>query len=93
MYDYYPNFKEKKFLKWDELNTAYKYDRTISYFNIVVPTSDTVKYKFMLDNLVLNGHNFLLCGETGVGKSVMINDFVSHLNPEKYVFSTMNFSA
>lgn len=48
VYDFFPNFKEKKFVKWDEMITPYKYDRTVSYFNILVPTADTVKYKYML---------------------------------------------
>lgn len=47
----------------------------------------------MLENLVCNGYNMLLMGETGVGKSVIINDFVFNLSPEKYVFTSLNFSA
>ena len=58
-----------------------------------MPTSDTIKYKFMLDHLVCNGHNMLLCGETGVGKSVIINDYIYGLSQDKYVFTALNFSA
>jgi len=35
----------------------------------------------------------LLSGETGVGKSVIINGFVSDLSLDKYVYTTLNFSA
>jgi dynein heavy chain len=35
----------------------------------------------------------LLMGETGVGKSVITNDFVNSLDGEKFVFTSLNFSA
>lgn len=47
----------------------------------------------MLDTLVSNGKNLLLSGETGVGKSVIINDYIYSLSPDSYEFTSMNFSA
>ncbi len=47
------------------------------YFNILVSTADTVKFKYVMEKLTKSGHNVLLSGETGVGKSVIINDFIS----------------
>lgn len=35
----------------------------------------------------------LLMGETGVGKSVIVNDFIMSLDIEKYVYVSLNFSA
>ena len=35
----------------------------------------------------------LLMGETGVGKSVIVNDFIMSLDQEKYDFVSLNFSA
>ena len=32
-------------------------------------------------------------GETGVGKSVIVNDFLANLDQEKFVFASLNFSA
>ena len=43
--------------------------------------------------MVLNANNMLLMGETGVGKSVIVNDFIMGLDQEKYVFVSLNFSA
>ena len=47
------------------------YNRELQYFQILVPTTDTVKYKFMLETLVSRGYHTLITGETGVGKSVI----------------------
>jgi len=41
-----------------------------------VPTGDTVKYKYLLGKLVGAKKNCLISGETGVGKSVIVGDFL-----------------
>jgi dynein heavy chain len=51
----------------------------VPYFNILVPTSDTVRYKYLLKKLTHAKKNIMISGETGVGKSVIIGDFLSQL--------------
>ena len=93
VFDYWADYKEKKFSSWNELLTEYKYDKEVPYFNILVPTPDTTKFKYIMGKLSKSGNNCLLSGETGVGKSVVFNDFVMNLDPEQYVYVTLNFSA
>jgi len=93
VYDHYLNFEKKEFKPWTELVTDFKYVKDMPYFNILVPTADTVKYKYMIKYLIGGGFNVLLSGETGVGKSVIIQDFITSIDVEKYVFTTLNFSA
>ena len=76
-----------------ELVTDFRYSRSQPYFNILVPTGDTVKYKYITDKLIRGGYNALITGETGTGKSVIIQDYLFSLSPEQFVFSTLNFSA
>lgn len=71
----------------------FKYSKEIPYFNILVPTQDTAKYKYLLNILVANQVNLLLMGETGVGKSVIVGDFIQNLDKDKFVFTALNFSA
>lgn len=47
----------------------------------------------MLNILVERSVNLLLMGETGVGKSVIVGDFLMNLDKEKFVFTALNFSA
>jgi dynein heavy chain len=63
----------------------------MSYFEILVPTSDTVKYKYLLHTLLDGGRNVLITGETGVGKSVVVKDFLATA-PEHIVSACVNFS-
>lgn len=51
----------------------------LNYFEILVPTTDTVKFKEVLKILLNSNNNVLFSGETGVGKSVITSDFLSHL--------------
>jgi dynein heavy chain len=59
----------------------------------LVPTGDTVRYKYLTKKLVQAKKNILVSGETGVGKSVIIGDFLSQLENDKYSYTIMNFSA
>jgi dynein heavy chain, axonemal len=95
VYDYYPDYSRKEFKLWGEMDKLkdWKYDRSVPYFNILVPTADTAKFRFMLEKLVRSGHNILFNGETGTGKSVIVQEYLLTLNQDHYSFSTMNFSA
>lgn len=71
--------------------TAFAFSPEQSFFEILVPTSDTVKYNFILNTLMGAGHNVLITGETGVGKSVVTKDFLNTA-PEHIVSACVNFS-
>lgn len=84
--------KTHKFQKWEEqINEHFEYNPKQSFFDILVPTSDTVKYKFLVDKIVTNSHNVLILGETGVGKSVIVKNYLMN-GPEKIVSAFINFS-
>lgn len=76
---------------WSEQIPGFTYNPEVSFFEILVPTADTVKYKFVLHTLVGAGHNVLITGETGVGKSVVTKDFLTTA-PENIVSACVNFS-
>jgi dynein heavy chain len=57
----------------------------------MVPTSDTVKYSFLIKNLTNFGFNCLITGETGVGKSVVTRDYLMN-TPDTIDHAVVNFS-
>ena len=79
VYDYYCDYKTKEFKPWTDKITEFKYNSEIPYFNILVPTSDTVKFKYLITQLIEGGFNILLSGETGTGKTVIINEYLFSL--------------
>lgn len=56
-----------------------------------MPTNDTVKYKYLLNILTYAGYNTLFTGETGVGKSVIVKDFLM-TSDERIDPAFVNFS-
>src|SRR6185437_15608711 len=54
IYDFYIDFNTRTFKNWNDHVVEYKYDSTIPYFNILVPTTDTAKYKYLIKNLMKN---------------------------------------
>jgi len=92
VYDLYVNDK-CTFSKWNERKENFKYDKELSFFNILVPTQDTIKYKYLMDNLSKQNYNSLFIGETGVGKSVIVMDYLNKLDASQFLFKSSNFSA
>lgn len=50
------------------------------FFNILVPTADTFKFGFVINKLISGGFNVLSTGETGVGKSIIMSEFLMKIN-------------
>jgi len=63
----------------------------MNFFEILVPTSDTVKFKYVLQTLLHNDNNVLFSGQTGVGKSVISMDYLAHMG-EGFESSIVGFS-
>ena len=51
----------------------------MSYFDILVPTIDTVRYGFLLEKLLDVNHSVLYTGTTGVGK--VSHDLLASAHP------------
>lgn len=93
IYDYFIDFEKKEFKNWNEIIPDFTFNSATPFFNILVPTADTVKFGFLIDKLLSGGFNVLLTGETGVGKSIVVNEYLLKINQEKFVYSNLNFSA
>ena len=59
MYDYCIEKSNNTFVNWHEKVEPFKYDMKMNYFDILVPTSDTSKFKEILKILV-NANNHVL---------------------------------
>jgi len=77
--------------QWTNQIPDFNYDPKINFFDILVPTNDTVKYKYLLKELIYHGYNVLFTGETGVGKSVIVKDFLM-TSDERIEPAFVNFS-
>jgi dynein heavy chain len=82
------------FKPWTEQVPAFKYDAEVPFFDMLVPTSTTVKFGHLLELFTNGGHSVLFTGTTGVGKSVIAKDCLTQLEARRGIVPvTLNFSA
>ncbi|GMH64114.1 hypothetical protein TrST_g1151 [Triparma strigata] len=94
IYDYVMDEEKSMFVPWSDLMTDFTYAVGTPYFNIIVPTVETTRYNFVMKKLMCGGHNVLFSAETGVGKSVVIQQFLDEMSvTNEYVSYTMGYSA
>jgi dynein heavy chain len=93
VYDYCIDDDMVEFVPWETRVTSFNYSSRIPYFNILVPTVDTVRYKFLLDTLLRKGSHVIFMGQTGVGKSVIVKDYLMDGSNESFLNCNVNFSA
>ena len=77
----------------------FDYDPKTPFFSILVPTIDTVRYTALLDMLIQINKQVFFTGNTGVGKSIIIQKYIQNnqekmgLNPIQLNFSAQTNSA
>ncbi|KAL4470156.1 hypothetical protein ABPG72_009081 [Tetrahymena utriculariae] len=69
---------QKNFVPWEVKPEDFAYSRDTPYFNLLVPTVDTKKITHILEKLIYISKPCLFTGDTGVGKSVIVQNFLSN---------------
>lgn len=73
---------------------TFVYDKDASYFDLMVPTTDTTKYAFIMETLLAIEKPSFFTGNSGVGKSVVISNLLSQLKEKGSLLPIMiNMSA
>ncbi|KAA6356746.1 MAG: putative dynein heavy chain, partial [Streblomastix strix] len=92
VFEVLPDTETRKLAVWEV--QEYKYEAEIPFFNILVPTVDTVRYSFLTDLLIDSYLPTMYVGETGVGKSVIAYDLFERTRETKARLPVIiNFSA
>lgn len=88
------NLETKRLETWLKIQPAFKYDKTLPFFETIVPTMDTVRFGYIMEKLITVNKSVLFTGGTGVGKSVIAKVVLSSLySTGVFVPVTLNFSA
>jgi dynein heavy chain len=105
VYDSFPDVAQCEkaegmpWLKWSAILPAFAYDREMPYFNMVVPTIDTVRFGYLLQTQLSQLYPVFFTGVTGTGKTVVMQDFLNRASSADYKGGTpvvpilINFSA
>ncbi|XP_067106416.1 dynein axonemal heavy chain 6 [Osmerus mordax] len=94
LWSVYMDFSTKRLEPWERVIPAFRYDRELPFFEMLVPTTDTVRYGYLMEKLLSVRHSVLFTGITGVGKSVVARGLLNSIQErEGYVPVYINFSA
>ena len=92
VYDYTYDLKNETWRGWMDGAELYQFDVHAPFSEIIVPTIDSVRYTHLLDLLVSNNKHPLVTGNTGTGKTVNVQQYLSTM-PAKLVPINVTFSA
>ncbi|CBH18135.1 dynein heavy chain, putative [Trypanosoma brucei gambiense DAL972] len=90
VYDYTIDYGTRLFVPWESRMVEFKYDPKIPFFDILVPTVDTMRYSAIANTLIQYGKPLLFNGQTGVGKTVILMDHLSR-HKEELMLSVIVF--
>ena len=93
LYDYVFNPKEEKWASWSSRVPEYTPPESGRFSDILVPTIDTVRSEWLLDNQVAFGRPTMFVGESGSAKTVTIAGYLKSRDPAKFSSLVMNFSS
>ena len=94
VYEYYVDVKQKGWSLWEEkLRSGWRYNSALPFYKIMVPTVDTVRYDFIVYNLISAGRPVLLVGPVGTGKTSVAQNVLSKLDTRAYGVVMINMSA
>ncbi|XP_069092738.1 dynein axonemal heavy chain 6 isoform X2 [Pleurodeles waltl] len=90
----YMDYDTRRLEPWDRIIPSFKYSEETPFFEMLVPTTDTVRFGYLLEKLLAVKHSVLFTGTTGVGKSVVARGLLNRIQEEaSYVPVYINFSA
>jgi len=69
------------------------YEEGLRFHEVVVPTTDSLKFTNLLEFMVSNKIPTLILGPTGTGKTMCVNAFMKNASQDKYVTTFIGFSA
>ncbi|CAE7499104.1 DNAH6, partial [Symbiodinium sp. CCMP2456] len=94
-YDGFINYHEgPKWKSWTDIVPKFLFQEGVSYFQLLVPNPDTVRFSYVMDRMMTTQNSVFLTGNSGVGKSVNVAALLEKMKEVASVMPVyMTFSA
>ncbi|XP_061561508.1 dynein heavy chain 9, axonemal isoform X3 [Phycodurus eques] len=92
VFDYCIDSGSKKFEPWSKMVPTFEMDAETPLQACLVHTAETIRVRFFLDCLLEHRRPVMLVGNAGTGKSVLVGDKLTSLDPDKYVVTNVPFN-
>ncbi|KAJ8266677.1 hypothetical protein GJAV_G00133350 [Gymnothorax javanicus] len=93
LYDFHFDGEQKKWVPWTSLVPAYIHNIDVQFIDILVPTVDTTRASWLLEQMVKIKRPVVLVGESGTSKTATTQNFLKNLNTDTTMMLTINFSS
>lgn len=93
LWNYQINETTKKWQNWKEIVPTFNFDPNTRFFDMLVPTSDTIRFGHVAELLFNENYPVMFTGDTGVGKSVLAKAVLQKLSTADVIPTFLNFSA
>ncbi|XP_005399515.1 PREDICTED: dynein heavy chain 2, axonemal isoform X2 [Chinchilla lanigera] len=94
VYEYFVDPKMRSWTSFEEkLSKSWRYAPNTPFYKIMVPTVDTVRYKYLVNTLVASHNPVLLVGPVGTGKTSIAQSVLQSLPSSQWSVLTVNMSA
>ena len=90
IWDYLVDKETGSWVKWQVPD--FQYQKGVPFFSLVVPTVDSTRLKYVLRADVEGGFHALIGGNSGVGKTLTVLDYLDNTG-EELVYQAKSFSA
>ncbi|XP_062456936.1 LOW QUALITY PROTEIN: dynein axonemal heavy chain 2, partial [Rhea pennata] len=94
VYDYFVDPKKKAWASFEEqLPTTWRYSPDTPFYDVLVPTADTVRYQYVARALLAAGSPTLLAAAPGAGKTALARGLLRGLDAARWALLTVSMSA
>jgi dynein heavy chain, axonemal len=96
VFEYFPDLSTLRWVGWaehPEVQKPFAPPEGMPYYEQIVPTVDTVRYAYMVSQLVRSRVQLVLVGTTGTGKSLIAHKVLHDLPQDAFVTTHLHFSA
>ena len=94
VYEYFIDVRNRSWCHWEQkLIDGWKYNPTLPFHKLIVPTVDTVRYHFIGSTLISNLYPVLFVGPVGTGKTMVSSGILSKLDETQWKVLVINLSA
>lgn len=83
IFDYMVDIGTTQFVAWQSIVPGFQYQPDVAYFQMVVPTVDTVRFSYLMSTLIAVDKPVFVTGVTGTGKTIVVQTLLKSLAPSK----------
>jgi dynein heavy chain len=92
-FDYFWDPLEAQWRHWETQVAPYNTEYEGLFQNLVVPTAETTRQRYLLGLHTASRKGVLYVGSAGTGKTTIIQDYFSMLDPESVLSASINFNS